>query len=409
MFKLEVLSPTHIGNGGKISKLDFGIRNNHVYIFSLHKIMEGMSEANLNKLISFVESYGENGSFTNMGELLTQEFRLSRWETMCNYIVPLIDTDRGLRDINEHIKTGDHKVYIPGSSLKGAIRTAITYCLLKDRRYRFEVERRGETPYMVLIKPNGTRIEGLTRDRRGNMRSDTEKLEREINKDLFGGSPEKDIFKTLILSDSASKEANNCLEVRKVYVANTSSFSKNRRGRVIKMHPEYYECIKKDTVFENIRVKLKENLKETNVASSYRGTINYIENWKECVYRFSMDLLETEIKFWSSEQVEKNISRAYSGSPHREIVRSFKKDEVIKHLKKIKEINEPQAPVIRLGKLSGYFAHSAGLLLAQNGYDIGDDLANLLFPFQHRGGPHPLTRRLTLDNQTLGWCRIMPA
>ncbi len=420
MFSLEVLSPTHIGNGNKLSRLDYGVKDGNLYVFNLQRIMEGMNERNIERLISFMEDFGKDRSFQDLGDLLKQEFRLTRWENLCSYIVPIAEHSGRIRDINENIKTGN-RVYIPGSSLKGAIRTAITYCLLKHEGYKFELghkeieekDRRGnnkskkrKVTYLILVKPDGTKVEGFREESKDRFKAAINVIESEINRELFGGIGDKDILKVLNISDSEAKMVNDSIEVRKVYVANTSSFVKIRGKREIKMHPEYYECIKSEVIFKNIHIKLKEKLIETCPMKKYKKALEYIKNWKKCVYEFTKDLLEAEIEFWKSEKVEGNISKAYGSSPHRYIVKKFNKEEVIKQLEKIKSLNTTESPVIRLGKLAGYFPHSVGLLLVRNGYDMGDDVAKIIFPFQHSGGPHPFTRRLTLDNQTLGWCRL---
>jgi len=413
--RLEVLSPTHIGNGNKLSRLDYGVRNNNLYVFNLQKVMEGMSERNLNKLISLIESFDKSSGSQNFGDILSQEFRLTKWEDLCNYIVPIVEHENRIRDVNENIKTGN-QVYIPGSSLKGAIRTAITYCLLRDKGYKFEIgqeeielrsNKRQKISYLTLIKPDGNAVEGLEKKRERKRKPSVDVIETEINKELFGGIGEKDIFKIFNISDSAMENIEDSLEVRKVYVANTSSFVKIRRGREIHMHPEFYECIKPKVIFSDIHIKLRNKLMETDQMKRYKETLEYVKNWKNCVYEFTKDLLEAEIKFWQSEKVKGNISKAYGRSPHKYIVEKFKKEKVIEQLENIKNLNTPENPVIRLGKLAGYLSHSVGLLLARNGYDIGDEVAKIIFPFQHSSGPHPFTRRLTLDNQTLGWCKII--
>jgi len=100
--------------------------------------------------------------------------------------------------------------------------------------------------------------------------------------------------------------------------------------------------------------------------------------------------------------------RAYSSSPHKYLINLFNKSQVINHLEEIKSENSPEEPVIRVGKLSGYFTHSIGLLLVKDKdkkpYDIHE--FGKFINSRAKNWLFPLTRRLTLDNQTLGWCKL---
>jgi len=102
------------------------------------------------------------------------------------------------------------------------------------------------------------------------------------------------------------------------------------------------------------------------------------------------------------------MKKAYENSPHKYLINLFNKSQVINQLEDIKLENSPENPVIRLGKLTGYFTHSIGLSLAKDKnrpYNI-KEYGKLLFKNRAKDWLFPLTRRLTLDNQTLGWCQI---
>ena len=176
-------------------------------------------------------------------------------------------------------------------------------------------------------------------------------------------------------------------------------------GKKIQKHPEYYETICNGTEFKNIKISIiNEKELEKFINSKYYKTLEKIKNWEKCLYEFSKDLIEAELKFWNEENIGNMIKQAYEKSPHSYLIRHFRKDEVLRQLEEIQKENSPEEPVIRIGKLSGYLTHSIGLLLAKNGYNVYKFAE--VFDKKAKNCLYPLTRRLTLDNQTLGWCKV---
>ena len=411
VFSLEILSPTHIGNGNTLKPMDLGEHNSYIYIFYLDRLIEKIPEGKLERLTDLVANFGGKNKkgFENLGELITKELNIKhdQWEKLSIFKVKKRDRGRTY-DIYEEIKCGN-QVYIPGSSIKGAIRTAVVYTFLKMEGYKFSVEQQNGVKYLQMVKPNGKKVGGLK-----DGKADLAIVESEIKKDMLMDDATKDIFKCLQVSDSSTVLAEDYLEVRKVYVANTTIFTKRRNGRTISMHPLFVECIKAGKMFNDIKIKL-DNYAIEPLSKVYKDEkhkfekiIDLIKNWDACLKDFSKQLIESEICFWENNQqvIENNIKAAYENSPHKYILGKFRANEVIKHLKDIKQKNQI---LIRLGKYSGYLTHSIGLLLAE---DISRNLYNLrefgeiLSRYNHPD-LFPLTRRLTLDNQTLGWCRLV--
>lgn len=121
---LEVLTPVYIGNGSTITKKDFAIERNYANIYAplkLHAIMGKkyeeflMGTDNLTNYIKF-------NRITNIQEAL-------KYSVFCG--------NTGVRNsdgIAEFIKDPYGCPYIPGSSLKGAIRTAILSTVIKKNK-----------------------------------------------------------------------------------------------------------------------------------------------------------------------------------------------------------------------------------------------------------------------------------
>ena len=399
-YKLKTLSPTHIGTGNKYTKYDYYIRDKKVYVISLDKFLDkfieqlpekeqetlaGYIENNkgIQDFVKSIQDFVKNNANMDQGFVknnANMDFKLL--ENSVLYSIDLVDTSKVIHGIWEEIKH-PKGLYIPASTIKGAIRTAVLYCLLKENDYKFS-----KNGNIVLKDKNGKILaKGLN-------------IQNFLEREFFGENQSDDIFKYLRVSDSNIESGFDNLECRKIYVANTTKVQDKKE----KKHPEYYETIAEGTEFSGIEIFIIEKL----INPKYYKTLEKIKNWKECLYEFSKDLIEAELKFWDNEKVGNMIKQAYGKSPHSYLTRYFRKDEVLRHLKEIQKENSPEEPVIRIGKLSGYLTHSIGLFLAKDknkkpydlhqfGEFINKKAKNWLFP---------LTRRLTLDNQTLGWCKL---
>ncbi|MBK3332632.1 type III-A CRISPR-associated RAMP protein Csm5 [Persephonella atlantica] len=407
-YKLETLSPVHIGTGNKYTNWDYylGSELTRVYVLSLDRFIQQLSEKEQEMLADYIEKNSRKGiiDFVRGNKL---DFRLL--DNSKIYEIRLIDQSRFVHGIYEEIKHPEG-LYIPASTIKGAIRTAVLYCLLKENKdyYRFSVKEfeteQGKKYKDIVLVVNGKQKKGI------------ENIEEYLEREFFGENQSNDIFKYLRISDSYINKNFNNLECRKIYVANTTTFETVLpNGKKIRKYPEHYEIITEGTEFGGIEISVidEEQLKRF-IKPKYHKTLEKIKNWKQCLYEFSKDLIEAEIKFWETEDIENMIKKAYGNytddrgnRPVKYIAKSFNKKEVLTQLKNIQKENSPEEPVIRIGKLSGYLTHSIGLLLANNSgkpYDVHE--FGKIINSKAKDWLFPLTKRLTLDNQTLGWCKL---
>ena len=147
VFDIKVLSPTHIGNGNTIKPIDIGEHDNYIYVFNLENIVERIPDSRLDEFSELIMEFGNRNKFNykDLGEILYKEFGIEHkfWDSISFYKIRKYDKGR-IHDLYEHIKYGN-EVYIPGSSIKGTIRTAVIYVFLKNEGYRFSLEKLGKT------------------------------------------------------------------------------------------------------------------------------------------------------------------------------------------------------------------------------------------------------------------------
>ena len=124
-FTLECLSPIHVGSGEKLGGLDFVREGGHVVVLDQRKMAAVIEARHLeDAYVRLCES----------GRPDVQEFlRTSRVppREVAAYILRI--TGSVGREILPFIKTPDGRVYMPGSSVKGAIRSALLHRIVEER------------------------------------------------------------------------------------------------------------------------------------------------------------------------------------------------------------------------------------------------------------------------------------
>lgn len=143
---LTVMAPVHIGSGERISSIEFQIKKegsqNFLSVFSLDSLLEWIgAQPNAERLASLLTGMLENPKNGGLRKFISDySVPLSAVES---YAVPLADgvTPNEVREVLTFIKTAGNRVYLPGSSLKGALRSALLRgALIQDRNLRMRAE-----------------------------------------------------------------------------------------------------------------------------------------------------------------------------------------------------------------------------------------------------------------------------
>lgn len=122
---LEVLTPVHIGNGNTLSKKDYILKGNYVEVYNPYK------------LYSILGQQYERFLYSN--ETLTDFSNRYRTNLDSALEYKLYCGEAGVRksdNLEEFLKDPYGRPYIPGSSIKGAIRTAILSGLIRRKEGR---------------------------------------------------------------------------------------------------------------------------------------------------------------------------------------------------------------------------------------------------------------------------------
>jgi len=356
-FRITVLTPVHIGTGfRKMKGIDFYFdeRTSQVILVDLDEIgtlLVDNSQA-LNELANLDEQ-------NDIGDL-TRRYHLNLKNNK-NYPINSVG-----REFLEFVRTGLGQPLIPGSSLKGSLRTAILRNIIDQKS---DVERR------ELFKeiPNG-----------GNPKSASDKLLKKI----FGSNPNYDLMRVLIISDSHFSEADLMLIESRV-------LSQNRNGWHWKPMPVWCEVLRPGTKAEvglsldNFLLSDSIAVKKLNFPNRIPDDLNQFINQ---INHYSASMIGAEITYFEERDSEKP-----------------ELNEIIRNLNLVKKhipAND-SAMVIRLGWGSGW-KHMTGDYLERD-KDILEKI-RMNFRLGRPGMPFPKSRKIAFQNGKpifpFGWIKL---
>lgn len=149
----KTLSPVHIATGNKIQPFEYIIFNGHYHRINQNKAFEIIAEDSIDNFEKFdnwlqtSESKLANERDNRKQAQLRDSFNLKNFcdsvlkkpdltekilSNAVSYIMEIPGGTGGKKEISELQKDGNSQPYIPGSSIKGAIRTALFYAAYKD-------------------------------------------------------------------------------------------------------------------------------------------------------------------------------------------------------------------------------------------------------------------------------------
>ena len=119
-YVVKPLSPVHVGSGETLGRHEFTVENGQIIRYNSAALLELLAT----KGQGLLDRYVEGGLQAVMGSLSQGE--------LDHYVLYRAPVSGSPREIREHIADGLGRVYLPGSSLKGAIRTALAWSYLQE-------------------------------------------------------------------------------------------------------------------------------------------------------------------------------------------------------------------------------------------------------------------------------------
>jgi len=348
-YRIKALTPVHIHSGEVLRSMEYMVKDGEVLIFDEMDVIRSIKEKELLNA-ELLDSYSLTSKRSDYHRNLDYYIKKGIIDSSIvnRYKVKAINKAENLngKEIYRTMRN-IQGTYIPGSSIKGVIRTAILYDYLLKKGIDYIKE-------AVNYLKNNQSLK-LYIDDYIIYFTNTKNNNRKKN-------IQADPFKFLIVRDVNMTE-------NEVVIYDETIFDVNKfiTGNTI-------EAIKEGDYTEDFEFEIvsdKDKLNTLNKIIGYNTDLDkYLDEKKilEALYQFSSDIIDDEIEYFKQQEN-----------------RLFNSKEVIKKLEEIKKKNSIDSPVIRIGKGKGYKANTVALAikkLDRNYYN--KEIKNIAKPYQYR-------------------------
>lgn len=291
--RLIIKSPIHIGGvEQKITRFEFIHQGRYVYPISEERLSIFLQKKNL--ISQYVSAIERDGNRFNLADFLrNQRINLKNddLEELSNKrkIKVLADASR-MQDFKSFIRDGFGVPYIPGTSIKGVIRTAILYNSLKKFKDENPISFKGTIEDRIIND-----IEKRVNKKKLFQWANEKWLESFVLDDQKKKGPNTDWLRMLHISDAYS--SNNIetflIPANILKKENGWTYKKERSGQDTTI---WVECIPENTVFEfkaawdkRLLDDFKRNNQNVNLPDNLNGIIDNINSWSTDVFDFEKD------------------------------------------------------------------------------------------------------------------------
>jgi len=359
---LTTLTPVHIGSGQKLAKnteFIFFDNQDQLAVIDDRKILDIIGEENIHHWVSVIDANQD------LKDLIKTRFSGSLRPSNVAKRVIDYEGDKLTNELNEQLHSALNGPYIPGSSIKGAIRTAVFATKVLD--YRNDA------------------INALTQYKLSDSK---------LIKKVFGDNANDNLFRFVQVGDAYFGQVNTVAYTGKILNLNRNKW-RFKQGQ-----EQLVECIPQGlTTSMSFKINTEALDKNRNIPNA--GVLSEKNRLFKIVNNHTAKLLQNEIEFWQEE-----IDEAQT---------PVEIDDHLEALSDLKSLTEKANPekemIFRMGFGSGWnFITGAWAkderILNENQYDrfIGN---RALRYKQYDDAPFPKTRKLISSQEgLLGFVRL---
>jgi len=361
--KIETLTPVHIGSGRELMRdvefLTMPSDGEDVFVvIDEEKVFNIVGEENISAWVNIIETKGDLKSY-----LKQRKPNLKASEIAKREILIFIEDDFSKnKSLKEQLHDGRGKRYIPGSSLKGAIRTAV---LSQKVLQNTDLAKNNKTDFKQQFSAKG------------------------IESKLFGNNPNEDVFRFLQISDVYFDYQTIALKAE-IFNRLESGWSFKESGsqliEAIPNEAESYFTLKIDKA----QLKLNNSRYETDFLTE--------KELFRLINEHTKALLEKEIEFWHDEK----LKDAITGDAYMEKLNEL--------LETVNECTEKEA-VLRVGFGSGWDFITGGWAKNEdvmNDYDYDKFLNQVRKQAKYDDSvPFPKSRKISSSADIFGFVKLI--
>lgn len=355
----ETLTPVHIGSGNELhfnTDYIYFEKQNVIGVIQPEKILSLIGKDNLDKWVTYITQ--KKGIDKYLYNILK---RNPEPDEISSRIIPVLERAPHQQNIKEQLFNGTGKPYIPGSSIKGSIRTALLTYLI------------GNQPEVVKQRKN---LEIIKRHGRAEFNDSI------IQKHYFGHDPNHDIMRLIRTGDVTLRKTSS-------YLVQTVNLQGNHWD-IKKSINQFVECI---PLGESSEFKLqifdygqlaKQYFPENKKFLTDDGLITRIRS-------HTNRWLNNEIAFWEEEGYPEAAKDYY---------------QALRDIEEISRSCEENEAVLRIG-FGGGFTSTTGDWQYDHmeEYDY-NELTDRLRPRRYQGMVFPKTRKFTKNQLPLGFVKL---
>ncbi len=375
---LQTLTPVHVGSGidyqGNIEYLVFS-NERRIAVVDEAKVLQIIGAENIDTWVSIIDK-GDN-----LLDYLRQRKPDLQPEDIARYIIDIPEgtpIPRSENALKGFIRGGtSQQPYLPGSSLKGSVRTAILTNLINTDQRRFASQEKN------------------LKDRSGKWLNDNTLTQHYLAPDTRrrGEAPNRDILRLLRLSDCTFEGRTICT-TSKILNLEYKGWREKRRER------SFWECLPAGAMGKGtlqIPEELRKQIRDKNYMQRNMGDLENAEILFKRINQHTQHLLNEEIGFWKEEASLGDISELGEGLQKR-----------IEDLHAEVERCTANECILRVGAGSGWLFMTGGW--AKNKELINDDLWEQIRRRIQRktydDAPAPKTRKFTDGSLPFGFVQI---
>lgn len=212
--RIRTLSPVHVGSGKDYLRgADFDLQRNLITVFDSHQLQRDIEKAGAKVQQRYLEELQKERS--NLFDF----FRAVGWKSS-DYRRYELPVDNGsIREIKAQIKDGFGQPIIPGSSLKGSLRTALLHHLIEQ-------------------EADSQRIQNILQRFQGMNTRNIRHPSDEIERYLFGSDPQKNWLRVLQVPDVLFEREQLQLFQAKILSKTQNGYGFKKLGREKQNLPE---------------------------------------------------------------------------------------------------------------------------------------------------------------------------
>jgi len=392
VFTVEFLSPVHIGTGEQLGLHDLLVEGGRIVRLRGEQIVESLAADPV-----LLDRFVREGAAAVAGRVRGRGLLAPLYEVRVPR-PPDLSREAVRAFVADHLR----RPYVPGTAVKGAIRTALAWSILK---------RDGASAYRAVV--------GMRRSRRGELEPEQDRREAGglLAQQLLGEDPKQDVLRSVRVTDGSGIDPRG-LKVLPFLVAVSSGGrlqwlrSPRRRdapsvytNRVEEAIANFCECLDADSSGAmEVSIELDAFLLEASIERGrpepvaghlgWEGRKDAVAGWGSACTEFAREVAQRELRWWER----------MGPVPAANAVVSF-------YRKLLALLGEPRAGIVlNVGWAGGWQTKTVT-------WEFGDGVVSEVvrnYALDRRAGsrPFPKTRRLAWrggeDFVPPGWIRLVP-